>query len=153
MGAQMKTVIDRCICCLEPFLRRDAEGRIRHSYWWRMPARFLLVSTAGFPEKETFDPLIATFRAQAANFGSIPIAEICVPGSIALQVEPAKMVHHLEMLHEFGRLLAKTESVDRQILNLLNSPPLGAEEYLIIAGAFESWCRERLQREGIHLLP
>jgi hypothetical protein len=30
---------------------------------WRMPKQFVLVSTDGFSEMETFDPLIAMFRA------------------------------------------------------------------------------------------
>ena len=86
-SAQMKRVIDRCICCLRPFLTKDQSGRFRHPYTWRMPEKFILLSTAGFPEMETFDPLIATFRAQAATFGSKPITEICIPGSIALQMD------------------------------------------------------------------
>ena len=124
MSAQLKAVMDRSVCGLQPFLRRDATGRIRHWYWWRMPAKFMLVSTSGFPERETFDPLIATFRAQAVNSGSDPIAEICVPGAIALQMEPANLAGHLEMIEEFGRQLAVTGEVNPAVLRELNIPPL-----------------------------
>jgi multimeric flavodoxin WrbA len=146
MSAQMKTVMDRCICSLQPFLRRDDAGRVRHSYWWRMPSRFLLVSTSGFPEVETFLPLIATFRAQAANLGSRPLGEVCIPGSIALQIEPSKMTHHLELLQELGLCLSRTGDVDAHILGKLNTPPLTTDEYLVLASAYEAWCREKLMK-------
>jgi multimeric flavodoxin WrbA len=144
MSAQMKTVMDRCICSLEPFLVRDEAGRVRHSYWWRMPAKFLLVSTSGFPEEETFLPLIATFRAQAANFGSRSIGEVCIPGSIALQIEPSKLTGHLSLLQELGLHLAKTGEIARETLENLNVPPLTTTEYLVLASAYEAWCREKL---------
>ncbi len=144
MSAQMKAVMDRCICCLQPFFRKDDAGRIRHSYWWRMPARFLLVSTSGFPEVESFLPLRATFRAQAANYGSRPIGEVCIPGSIALQIEPSKLTRHLSLLEELGLHLAKTGDVDEELLAGLNTPILTTQEYLVLASAYEAWCREKL---------
>jgi multimeric flavodoxin WrbA len=144
MTAQMKIVMDRFICAMQPFLMRDQKGRVRHPFWWRLPGKFLLVSTSGFPEKETFEPLIATFRAQAANAGSEPLGEICLPGSIALQMEPSKMVHHLEKLSHLGEVIARTGVADNGILRDLNTPPFTSEEYLIIAAAYESWCREKL---------
>jgi len=45
-------------------------GRFRHSFTWRMPGKFMLVSTSGFPEMENFESLSGTVRAQAYNFGS-----------------------------------------------------------------------------------
>jgi multimeric flavodoxin WrbA len=144
MTAQMKIVMDRFICAMQPFLIRDQKGRVRHPFWWRLPGKFLLVSTSGFPEKKTFEPLIATFRAQAANAGSEPLGEICVPGSIALQMEPSKMVHHLERLFQMGKIIAETGNIDRTILDDLNTPAFATAEYLIVAAAYESWCREKL---------
>lgn len=73
MSAQLKTVIDRCICCMDPLFKGDSERRLRHPYSWKMPSIFLLLATSGFPERENFLPLIMTFRAQASNFGSKPI--------------------------------------------------------------------------------
>jgi multimeric flavodoxin WrbA len=59
MTAQLKTVMDRSIACMQPFLVKDVAGRIRHPFTWRMPSSFLLLSTSGFPEQENFLPLIA----------------------------------------------------------------------------------------------
>jgi multimeric flavodoxin WrbA len=148
MSSQMKAVIDRSVSCLQPFLIRDRAGRIRHPFAWRMPARFVLVSTSGFPEKETFDPLIAGFRAAAANFGSEPVAEICIPGSIALQIDSAKLTHHLGLIEEAGEMLAREGRIDGALLSKVNTPPVGVDEYLRIAASYESWCREKLGLTG-----
>lgn len=144
MSAQMKTVVDRFLCCTKPFLIKDESGRIRHPHWWSMPARFMLVSTSGFPEREAFSPLIATFRALTINAGSYPVAEICVPGSIALQMERSRLELHRAMLREFGSRLAKTGDVDPELLARLNIPPFTVDEFMIYAARFESWCREKL---------
>jgi multimeric flavodoxin WrbA len=144
MTSQVKAVIDRSVAGMQPYLRRDRAGRVRHPYTWRMPARFMLVSTSGFPEPETFDPLIATFRAQAANFDAEPIGEVCIPGSIALQMEPERLDPHLALIEDLGRNLALTERIDRDMLARINTPPVGVDEYLGIAAAYESWCREHI---------
>jgi len=144
MSAQVKAVVDRSVSCLQPFLMKDKAGRVRHPFNWRMPSKFLLISTSGFPEAETFGPLIATFRAQAANFGSEPIGEICVPGSIALQLSPEKLDSHLELIAKAGEKLASSGEVDKGLLAAINTPPLKVEEYLEIAAGYEAWCREKL---------
>ncbi len=144
MSAQLKAVMDRCMCCMEPFLTLDSAGRVRHTYSWRMPEKMMLVSTAGFPEMETFDPLIATFRAEAANFGSDPLAEVCIPGSIALQVAPDALDRHLTLLEEAGRSIASTGNIPAGSLGELNTPPLSVDQYLAISAKYESWCRKQL---------
>ena len=141
MSAQLKTAMDRCLCCLQPFLIKDRSGRIRHPYFWRMPSKMLLLSTSGFPEIETFFPLTATFRAQAANLGAEAIGEICIPGSIGIQMEPERLEPHLKLLQEFGRILATTGQIDKAILKALNIPPMGIEEYLTAAARYEAWCK------------
>jgi hypothetical protein len=145
MSARMKMVIDRCMCCMLPFLTKDHAGRVRHPYAWRMPAKFMLISTAGFPEMETFDPLIATFRAEAENFGSRVIAEICIPGTIALQVDPSRLGIHLGLLEETGRSIANTGEVDREVIGRLNTPPVDVGEYLELSKKYEAWCKKQLQ--------
>ncbi len=144
MTSQMKAVMDRSVACLQPFLTRDKAGRIRHPFNWKMPGRFLLVSTSGFPENETFGPLIASFRAGAANFGAEVVAEVCVPGSVALQVEPGKLSAHLGLIEELGKELAEGGRIDEGLLGRINVPPVTVEEYLAIAASYEAWCRERL---------
>jgi hypothetical protein len=146
MSAQLKTVMDRSLACLQPFLVKDDTGRVRHPYNWRMPSRFLLLSTSAFPEPEVFIPLITTFRAEAANFGSQPIGEVCIPGSIALQVEPQLLDRHLSLLEEAGRVLGTTGSIPENLLQELNTPPFDVDRYLKVAAKYEEWCREQLSK-------
>lgn len=144
MSAQVKKVMDRCICGMQGFLTRDRFGRVRHTYSWRMPARFMLISTSGFPEIETFAPLIATFRAQALNFGSEPVAEICVPGSIAIQMEPERLDRHLGLMREAGKDLGLKGSIHPDVVKELNMPPLTLDQYVTAAAKYEDWLRRKL---------
>jgi hypothetical protein len=104
----------------------------------------MLISTAAFPEMETFDPLISMFRAQAANFGSEIVAEICIPGSIALQVAPDRLSHHLELLEEAGRIIVSGHRIPEELLGKLNTPPIDVDEYLTLSAKYEAWCRKQL---------
>ena len=142
MSAQMKAVMDRCICCLEPFLRIDTADRVRHPFSWTMPKKFFLISTSGFPETESFAPLIQTYKAQAANFGSEPIGEICIPGSIALQMAPQLLEPHLDMIQQAGKIIAIQGNVEPTLLEEINKPIITREKYLEIAAQYESWARK-----------
>lgn len=144
MSGALKMVMDRCVCCMEPFLIRDRFGRVRHPHAWRMPKQCMLISTAGFPEMATFDPLVTTFRAQAANLGSDIIGEICIPGSIALQVAPDRLSHHLQMIEEAGKIIASGRRIPEELVGKLNSPPLDVDEYLTLSAKYEAWCRKQL---------
>ncbi len=146
MSGPLKMIMDRCMCCMEPFLRKDASGRVRHTFAWRMPKQFLLVSTAGFPEMETFDPLIATFRAQAANLEAVPVGEMCIPGSIALQVAPDRLSRHLAFIEQAGKELASGRGIPDSLLASINTPPLTVDEYLQVSAKYEAWCRKQLQQ-------
>jgi multimeric flavodoxin WrbA len=148
MSAQMKAVMDRCICCLDPFLRVDAADRVRHPFSWTMPAKFFLISTSGFPEPESFIPLIQTFRAQAANFGCDPVGEICVPASIALQMAPQLLEPHLDMIRQAGKMLAMQGRVEPTLLDEINRPIVTREKYLEIAAQYEAWARKSREATG-----
>lgn len=142
MSAQMKTVMDRCICCMDPFLRLDPANRVRHPFFWAMPSKFLLVSTSGFPEMESFLPLIMTFRAQAANFGCKSIGEICIPGSIALQMAPQLLEPRLDMIQRAGKMLALHEKIEPALLEEMSRPIVTVEQYLEISAKYEAWARK-----------
>ena len=142
MSAQMKAVMDRCICGLDPYLRIDAADRVRHPFSWTMPDKFFLISTSGFPEPESFAPLVQTFRAQAANFGCEPIGEICVPGSIALQMAPQLLEAHLDMIQQAGKMVAMQGMVEPTLLDEINRPIVTREKYLEIAAQYEAWARK-----------
>jgi len=145
MSGALKIAIDRCVCCMEPFLTKDHSGRVRHPHAWPMPKQCMLISTAGFPEMETFDPLVTLFRAQAANFQSEVVAEICIPGSIALQVAPDRLTHHLQLIEEAGKIIASGRLIPKDMLGKLNTPPLDVDEYLTLSAKYEAWCRKQLK--------
>jgi len=142
MSAQMKTVMDRCICGMDPFLRLDSANRVRHPFRWPMPSKFLLVSTSGFPEMETFLPLVMTFRDQAANFGSEPIGEICIPGSIALQMAPQLLEPCLDKIQRAGKILALHGRIESTLLEEISRPIVTVEQYLEISAKYEAWARK-----------
>jgi multimeric flavodoxin WrbA len=141
MTAQMKTVMDRCICGMDPFLRLDPANRVRHPYRWTLPPKFLLVSTSGFPEMESFQPLIMTFRAQATNFGCKSIGEICIPGSIALQMAPQLLEPCLDKIQQAGKMLALHEKIDPTLLEEMSRPIVTRDHYLEISKKYEAWAR------------
>ncbi len=142
MSAQMKTVIDRCICGMDPFSRVDPANRVRHPYSWPMPSKFFLVSTAGFPEMETFQPLIATFRAQASNFGCESVGEICIPGAIALQMALQLLEPCLAKIQQAGKMLAIDEKIEPTLLEEISRPILTVQEYLEISAKYEAWAKK-----------
>lgn len=72
------------------------------------------------------------------------MAEICIPGSMGLQMEPEKLNHHLEMLEEAGKMLGRTGEISEDLLNKLNTPPLSREAYLEASAKYEAWCRKKL---------
>ena len=142
MSAQMKTVTDRCICGMDPFLRRDPANLVRHPYSLAMPSKFFLVSTSGFPEMENFQPLIMTFRAQATNFGCESIGEICIPGSIALQMAPQLLEPRLEMIQQAGKMIALQGKVEPMLLDEISRRIVNVEQYLEISAKYEAWARK-----------
>jgi multimeric flavodoxin WrbA len=142
MSAQMKTVMDRCISGMDPFLRIDPANRVRHSFNWMMPSKFFLVSTSGFPEMDSFLPLIMTFRAQALNFGCESIGEICIPGSIALQMAPQLLEPRLDLIQRAGKMLAVHEKIEPTFLEEINKPIATKEQYLEISAKYEAWARK-----------
>ena len=142
MSAQMKTIMDRCICAMDPFLRLDPANRVRHPFSWTLPSKFLLVSTSGFPEMENFHPLIMTFRAQAANFGGEPVGEICVPGSIALQMTPQLLEPCLVKIQQAGKMLALNEKIEPALLEEISRPIMTRDQYMEISAKYEAWARK-----------
>jgi len=91
---------------------------------------------------ESFQPLIMTFRAQAANFGCQSIGEICIPGSIALQMAPQLLDPRLEMIQQAGKMLAQQGKVDPMLLEEINKPIVSVKQYLEISAKYEAWARK-----------
>jgi len=94
------------------------------------------------PEREGFQPLIMTFRAQTANFGCESIGEICIPGSIALQMAPQLLEPCLDMIQRAGKVLAVHGRVELTLLEEINRPIVTTEQYLEISAKYEAWARK-----------
>jgi len=142
--AQMKTVIDRLVCCMQPFLLTDNAGFTRHSFSWRLPENFFVVSTCGFPEPETFRTTMDYFRALARNVSSKIMAAFCVPGSIAIQMKPGALDPKLALLEKAGHDFVKNGAVDEDLAEEINRPLFTREEYFALARLYEDWCRKKL---------
>ncbi len=99
-------------------------------------AQVQLITTSGFPERETFDPIIATFKAEAANFDAESIGEVCIPGSIALQIEPRLLERPLSLVKEAGVLVAETGRLSEELLEQINTPVVGVDGYLQITAQY-----------------
>jgi hypothetical protein len=91
---------------------------------------------------ETFLPLIMTFRAQAANFGCESIGEICIPGSIALQMAPQLLEPCLDKIQRAGKMLALHGKIEPTLLEEINRPIVKVEQYLEISKKYEAWARK-----------
>jgi len=146
MSSLTKAFFDRCICSMEPFIHEDDNGRFRHSFNWKMPAKFILLSTSGFPERENFKPLSETVRAQAYNFGSVFSAEILIPGSIAFQMDRSLLEHRLELVREAGIEIGTKGMISRELAGRIIESDVSGDEYLRSYKKYEKWCRERLGR-------
>ncbi len=146
LPAPLKAVFDRCLCSLSPFLARDPSGRVRHPAVWSLPPAWLLLASCGFPEPTTFEPLVAHFRAMARNAGARPLAEFLVPGSLAIQMEPAALAPRLDQLRRAGRRLATGETPPPALRAAINRPLFGRDRYLALAARYEAWCRRSQAR-------
>ncbi|HON79872.1 MAG TPA: flavodoxin family protein [Spirochaetota bacterium] len=142
--AQLKTVIDRLVCCMEPFLVTDHTGFTRHSFSWRLPEKFIIVSTCGFPETDTFNALIDYFRSLSKNMNSKILAEFCIPGSIAIQMKPESLDQKLELLESAGYAYGMYGTLDDTIIEKVNRPLFSKKEYFELAELYENRCRKKL---------
>ena len=143
VSAQLKMVMDRCVCGMQPFLFSDATGMTRHPMVWKMPPKVMLISTCSFPEPVVFAPMIATIRDMAENFGGQCIAEFCVPGSLAIQMEPSVLEPHLALIAQAGEEVAQEGRVRPGTLAAIQRPPFSVDRFRELAGRYEDWCRKR----------
>ncbi len=137
----------RGIAAMQPFIHEDIHGRFRHSFTWRMPQYFILISTSGFPEAENFDALELTVKAQAYNFGSEFTASFCVPGSLGLQMEISLLDPHLDLLCQAGAEFGSQRTVSPSLLDRINAPILSPKEFYKHYLKYEEWCKNRLLKK------
>lgn len=153
MSSRMKIFFDRCIAAMQPFIHEDIYGRFRHSFTWRMPEYFILISTSGFPETENFNALELTVKAQAYNFGSEYITSLCVPGSLGLQMEISLLEPHLDLMRQAGAEFGSQKTISQNLVTRINTPILSKEEFYKHYLKYEEWCKNRLPKSTFHNFP
>lgn len=146
MSSRMKIFFDRCIAAMQPFIHEDIHGRFRHSFTWRMPQYFILISTSGFPETENFKALECTVKAQSYNFGSEFIGSLCVPGSLGLQMEISLLDTHLDLMRQAGAEFGRQKTISQNLMDSINAPLLSKDEFYKHYLKYEEWCKKRLSK-------
>lgn len=147
MSSRMKVFFDRCIPAMQPFIHEDDHGRFRHSFTWRMPKYFILVSTSGFPETENFHALELTVNAQAYNFGSELVTSLFVPGSLGLQMEISLLDPHLALMREAGAEFGSRKTISHDLVDRINTPILSKETFYEHYAKYEEWCKKQLSKK------
>ena len=144
MSSRMKVFFDRCISSMKPFIHEDNHGRFRHSFSWRMPKYFILISTSGFPEIENFENLELTVKAQAYNFGSELAASLFIPGSLGLQMDIKLLDSHLDLMYQAGAEFGKERNISENLIGRINTPILSKDDFYTNYLKYEEWCKNRL---------
>jgi multimeric flavodoxin WrbA len=148
MSSRMKIFFDRCISSMQPFIHEDIHGRFRHSFTWRMPKYFILISTSGFPETENFKALELTVKVQADDFGSEFMASLCVPGSLGLQMEISLLEPRLDLIFQAGVEFGNRKTISRELEERINTPILSKEEFYKLYLKYEEWCKNKLLKNS-----
>jgi len=97
MTATMKTMIERSLPLLEPYLVESAEGNTTHGPRSSKVQPSVLISVCGFPEVSNFDTLRATFR------------RICRPPYNSLVAEIFRTMSTVILSKEFSFLNERIE--------------------------------------------
>jgi multimeric flavodoxin WrbA len=138
MTATMKAFIERTLPVVEPFLV-DVGGRTGHPMRHPTPAAVVL-SVAGFPEMEIFDPLSAYMRFLCGiGFARSLVAEIYRPAAEAMMGAPfvAKRLDILAATEQAGREIVESGRVADETLARIRQPL--ADPALLMAGGNAMW--------------
>ncbi|MCX5707101.1 MAG: flavodoxin family protein [Candidatus Omnitrophica bacterium] len=127
MTGLLKDFIDRTLPIAEPWFvsNPDNPGLSSHPSRYQKTRSILLVSPAGFPEKENFQPLVNWFKEYAQIEGSKYLGEILAAGM------PIIMYHK-----EFKDIMRDFDLAVRQ-----------AGKQLILTGAISADLKDRLNRD------
>jgi len=77
----VKTMIDRFIPVIEPWMIPGEDGVTRHPRRYELSPKAVLISSCGFPEMKHFDLMRAHFKLMCDNSGWTWAGEILIPGA------------------------------------------------------------------------
>lgn len=144
----VKTLLDRCVCLVEPYFSVDPDGRSVHRsrrvIVGGSPPAAVLISTCGFPEPVNFTPLEGHFRAICRNASWVDGGNLLVPGAGAL--DPAGCRQEvLDLAARAGRELATGRRIPASIQERMRGPWVDPE---LARQGMNHFFAERLRREA-----
>jgi len=133
VNARLKTFIERTLPYLEPFMVRK-DGYSFHPHRFAPPATVLL-SVAGFPDREVFDLLSSWSRF---IFGKSLLAEIYRPGAESLTRAAFKYVRQdiLEATAQAGAELVNQRKVNPETMERITQEFCDKEDIAAMANIF-----------------
>lgn len=133
--AQMKQMLDRLISGGLPFIEvRDGRARHPSSGGEKRTRKMLLVSTSGFGENETFDPIIQHMKAIAANFATGEyMGSLIRPLGSALTTmrdeNPEGVKTVMDALYQAGVEAATTKEISKPLQDAVATPLISQAEF------------------------
>lgn len=128
MTSTAKNVLDRMLAIMPPFMYVDQEGRTRHHKDEPGKPKAILISGCGFPEPDSFQPLIAHFQAACKNLGFEYAGHITIAAAPASNFMPT-FAERAKLIKEIGRMFAGSGVIPEQLMGQVNSAWIDAEEY------------------------
>jgi len=119
---KLKDLMDRGLPMLDPFLI-PGEERTGHPRRKEKEQRFVLISTAGFPEKSVFRPLEALFETELENSEEAIAGKILITGAEVLfqdgYQEACKELYQL--VEQAGEEVGKGHAIPEEIYSAIDS--------------------------------
>jgi hypothetical protein len=151
MTGLMKNFLDRLLPRYEPWLieHRHTPGMTGHPERWPGPDRMVLVSTCGFPELETFDPLLVTFRQIARMHGLAYLGSIRRTYAEPLTVKALQPLFtwYFECLHEAGHALIERGRIPEPLQEELLKDLVPGDKERLWQLANDHWRRQMARRQ------
>ncbi len=151
MTGLMKNFLDRLLPRYEPWLipHRHALGMTGHPERWSGPDSMVLVSTCGFPELETFDALLATFRQIARMHGLAFLGSILRTYAEPLTIKALQplFTRYFECLHEAGRTLMERGCIPEPLQQEMQKDLVPGDKRRLYELANDHWRRQIARRQ------
>lgn len=132
----MKMLMDRMIPGASPFLE-IREGRLRHVPLGNgKPKKMIVVSNCGFPEMETFDPMLGHLKAFCANANAELAGAVLRPAGPAFKKmigKGAPVQDIIQATNDAGHQFVRDGKMSGETLNIISRPIISRDMFMQIA--------------------
>jgi multimeric flavodoxin WrbA len=132
----MKMLMDRMVPGASPFLE-FREGRLRHVPLGKgKPKKMVVVSNCGFPEMETFDPLLTHITAFCANANAELAGTIIRPAGPVFKKmleKGAPVKDILQATKDAGSQFVRDGKMSEETLNIISRPIISRDMFMQMA--------------------